>query len=167
MGNPAKEELETQLETSTQSITKLEDDAESQTNQIQKQETKILELTQAKEEDSRAIETMKAEIETQAQQVQNLTQSQTELVTASEELQSQLDVKNELITKLEDDVENYGKQTLDTEQQIQGLTQAKRNADSEIQKAKNKIEEQEEKYQHLFENQAKINSDKGAIEERL
>ena len=38
----AKEELETQLETSTQSITKLEDDAESQTNQIQKQETKIL-----------------------------------------------------------------------------------------------------------------------------
>jgi len=162
-----KEELEAQLENNTDSITKLEDDVESQTNQIQEKEKQILELTQAKEESDLAVEKLQAEIDTQTQKAQHLTQGQTELESASEELQSQLDAKTELIAKLEDDVATYSTQILDKEQQIQGLTQAKRDADSEVKKSKNKIDQQEEKYQSLIENQAKINSDKEAIEEHL
>ena len=72
-----------------------------------------------------------------------------------------------MIAKLEDDVATYSKQILDKEQQIQGLTQAKRDADSEVKKSKNKVDEQEEQYQSLIKNQAKINSDKETIEEHL
>ena len=103
---------------------------------------------------------MQSEIDTQTQQAQQLTVSQAELESTREELQSHLDANTELISKLEDDVVTYDKQIGEKEQRIQGLTQAKRDTDSEIQKLKNEIEEQKEKYQCLADVQALMKSAK-------
>ena len=96
---------------------------------------------------------MQAEIDTQVQQVQNLTQSQTELVTASEELQSQLDVKNKLITKLEDNSTYHTQQINDNETQILELTQVKAQAEEKFSELQNSFDLQTQQVQDLITTQ--------------